>query len=157
MRNVIAYHEAGHVIVARELGVPVCYVDMNGTKSWEAFVENGSESLHQQSIIAYGGIVGEVYGLGGRMPYVNPIDARDARKCKDEECGPSVDARLVTHQSIAVSIVRAHVQNLHKLARELKHRRTGRMAGEEIEECLCTHAGYALRESPADCERNTIP
>jgi hypothetical protein len=136
MRNVVAYHEAGHVIVARGLGVLVFYVDLNRAKSWEAFVENGSESPHQQSIIAYGGIVGEVYGLGGRMPYLNPFDARDARTCKDEECGPSVDARLVTHQSIAASIVRAHVQSLHKLARELKRRRTGRMTGQDIEEFL---------------------
>src|SRR4051812_29971726 len=67
-RGLIAYHESGHVLLARLLGVNVDFVSIDGLdENREGVTGTAISTPHNNALIARGGMYGEFLGIPGLL------------------------------------------------------------------------------------------
>jgi ATP-dependent Zn protease len=134
-RGQIAYHESGHVLLARVLGVNVDRVSIDGLdQDREGVTASAISTPHNNALVARGGMCGELLGipemrlqqinsgqalsgLGLDMANIKEFDAA-CQSCTPEE-----------HSHEAKRLVETHIKELHNLASVLF--RKGKLIGNE--------------------------
>ena len=137
-RGQIAYHESGHVLLARLLGVNVDFVSIDGLdENREGVTASAISTPHNNALIARGGFYGEFLGMPGvvqeRLEQIHTgqtrfgfgFDIANIKQC-DAACQSCTREE---HSHEAKRLVETHIEELHNLAGVLF--RKGKLSGNE--------------------------
>jgi ATP-dependent Zn protease len=137
-RGQIAYHESGHVLLARLLGVDVVHVSIDGQdENREGVTATAISTPHNNALIARGGMCGEFLGRPGlvqeRVGQIGSgqthlgfgFDIENIEQC-DATCQSCTPEQ---HNSEAKRLMETHIEELHSLATVLF--RKGTLKGNE--------------------------
>ena len=137
-RGQIAYHESGHVLLARLLCVNVDLVSIDGLdENREGVTASAISTPHNNALIARGGMCGEFLGIPGlvqeRLEQINSGQTRlgfgfdmaniEQSDAACQSCTPE------QHNHEAKRLMETHIEELHNLAGVLF--RKGKLTGNE--------------------------
>ena len=138
-RGQIAYHESGHALMARLLGVNVDFISIDGLDEHrEGVTGSAISSPHNNALIARGGMYGEFLGIpelvqerleqqinSGQTRFGFGFDMANVEQC-DAACQFCTPEQ---HYHEAKRLMETHIEELHNLAGVLF--RKGTLSGNE--------------------------